>query len=196
MQSPLRKIVLAFILIALLPVLFIAYELAELNKNEDIVRETYQNQLDAILFSVNQYSDDVISSWSNLIRQQRRERPESEFQAHLPEYINQVDVLRYVYLTDLNGKSVAYRLLDGEPDPDSIKMKLDGMISANKERCDRLIKYAEAGFRKMQALDTPVYGECIPILFALDGKEGDYQIGVLVVDLPSIKKCKPSHRAS
>ncbi|MEI9921587.1 MAG: hypothetical protein WDO14_22780 [Bacteroidota bacterium] len=43
MQS-LRKIVLVFILIALLPAIFLIYELAELNKNENIVRETYQNQ--------------------------------------------------------------------------------------------------------------------------------------------------------
>jgi len=60
MQSPLRKIVLVFILIALLPAIFLIYELAQLNKNENIVRETYQNQLDAILYSVNQYSDDIV----------------------------------------------------------------------------------------------------------------------------------------
>jgi hypothetical protein len=52
MQSPLRKIFLVFIMIAMLPAIFLVYELAELNKKESIVRETYQNQLDAILYSV------------------------------------------------------------------------------------------------------------------------------------------------
>ncbi|HEX8061159.1 MAG TPA: HAMP domain-containing sensor histidine kinase, partial [Cyclobacteriaceae bacterium] len=52
----------------------------------------------------------------------------------------------------------------------------------------RLIEYAAAGFRKMQAIDTPVYGESIPILFALDGIEGDYQVAVVIVDLPTLIK--------
>src|ERR1700755_409473 len=109
MQSPLRKIILVFILIALLPAIFLIYELSELNKNENIVRETYQNQLDAILYSVNQYSDDIISSWANIIRHERREHSDPDFQNRLPDVINQTDVVRYVYMTDLKGKSVAYQ---------------------------------------------------------------------------------------
>lgn len=188
MQSPLRKIVLVFILIALLPAIFLIYELAELNKNENIVRETYQNQLDAILYSVNQYSDDYISSWANLIRQERREHPDPNFEARLRTFINQTDVVRYVYLSDLKGKSVAYRLFDSDPPETEVTGKLDEVIKANFDQCNRLIEYAAAGFRKMQAIDTPVYGESIPILFALDGGDWDYQIGVVVVDLPHMIK--------
>ncbi|HZY81527.1 MAG TPA: HAMP domain-containing sensor histidine kinase [Cyclobacteriaceae bacterium] len=187
MQSPLRRIILVFILIALLPVIFLLYELAELNKNESIVRETYQNQLDAILYSVNQYSDDVISSWANRIRQERRERP-NDFEAQLPNIINQVDVVRYVYLSDLKGNSVAFKLYEPDPPNDEVKTKLDQIIEANADQCHRLIEYAEAGFRKMQAVETPVYSESIAILFALDGGESDYQIGVLVVHLPMLIK--------
>jgi two-component system phosphate regulon sensor histidine kinase PhoR len=188
MQSPLRKIVLVFILIALLPAIFLIYELAELNKNENIVRETYQNQLDAILYSVNQYSDDIISSWANTIRHERLEHPDPDFEPRLADVINQTDVVRYVYMSDLKGKSVAYQLYEGDPPPEDVQPKLDAIIEKNHEQCARLIEYAEAGFRKMQAVDTPVYGESIPILFALDGSDGDYQIGVVVVDLPMMIK--------
>jgi two-component system phosphate regulon sensor histidine kinase PhoR len=65
MRNPLKRIIAAFILIALLPVGFILFELNALTGNEKIVREIYQNQLDAILYSINQYSDDVIGSWAN-----------------------------------------------------------------------------------------------------------------------------------
>jgi two-component system phosphate regulon sensor histidine kinase PhoR len=188
MQSPLRKIVLVFILLALVPAIFLIYELAELNKNENIVRETYQNQLDAILFSVNQYSDDIIANWANLIRQQRREQSDANFESQLPGIIKQADVVRYVYLSDLKGKSVAYQLHADDPPPEEVKPKLDIVIKENIDQCTRLIDYAEAGFRKMQAVDTPVYGESIPIIFALDGSEWDYQIGMVVVDLPTMIK--------
>jgi len=188
MQSPLRRIILVFVLIALLPAIFLIYELAELNKNENIVRETYQNQLDAILYSVNQYSDDVISNWASLIRQDRRERSDPDFEARLPEIINQTDVVRYVYMSDLNGKSVAYQLHESDPPPDVVRLRLDTILSIHHDQCNRLIEYAEAGFRKMQAIDTPVYGESIPIVFALDGGDSSYRIGVIVADLPTLIK--------
>lgn len=188
MQSPLRKIILVFTLIALLPAIFLVYELAELNKNESIVRETYQNQLDAILYSVNQYSDDFIASWANLIRQERRERRDADFEARLPEIINQTDVLRYVYMSDLKGKSIAYQLHEDDPSPTEVQARLDSVVKTNFDQCSRLVEYADAGFRKMQAIDTPVYGECIPILFALDHSESEYQIGIVVVHLPNLIK--------
>ncbi len=188
MQSPLRKIILVFILIALLPAIFLIYELAELNKNENIVRETYQNQLDAILYSVNQYSDDIISSWANLIRQERREHDDTDFESRLPDVIIQTDVVRYVYMSDLQGKSIAYQLFGSDPPVEEVKEKLDNVIKSDLDRCHRLIEYAQAGFRKMQAIDTPLYGESIPILFALDGGESHYQIGVVVVNLPAMIK--------
>ena len=65
MRNPLKRIIAVLVLVGLLPVGLILYELNSLTANEKIVRESYQNQLEAILYSVNQYSDDVISSWAN-----------------------------------------------------------------------------------------------------------------------------------
>lgn len=188
MKSPLRKIVLAFVAIALLPVLFLVYELVELNKNEKIVRDAYQNQLDAILYSVNQYSDDVISSWANLIRQQRREHPAVEFPAHLNEVINQSDVVRYFYMSDLDERSVAYRLFEQGPDTSIVRTAIDKIVRENLGLCEKLIRFSEAGFRKMQAVNQILPDESVPILFALDNAAGDYRIGVLVVNLPALIK--------
>ena len=63
--QPLRKITLILILIAAFPAAFLIYELNALNKDEEIIKDIYRNQLDAILFSVNQYSDDLVGSWAN-----------------------------------------------------------------------------------------------------------------------------------
>src|SRR5689334_20353286 len=103
MRSPLKKITIAFILIALLPVAFMIYELGLLNKNELIVRETYQNQLDAILYSVNQYSDDIISSWANRVRVEMSAQRETEVgrDEDLRNAISQKNVVKYAYFSDL-----------------------------------------------------------------------------------------------
>lgn len=188
MQSPLRRIVLVFILIALLPAIFLVYELSELNQNEKIVRETYQNQLEAILYSINQYSDDFLSSWASRIRQARREHTDPSFETQLSTIINQTDVVRYVYMSDLEGKSAAYQLFADDPPVAEVKAKLDEMINANLDESRRLIEYAEAGFVKMQALQEPVYGESIPVLFALDKNADNYRIGVIVLHLTKFIK--------
>lgn len=188
MQSPLRRIVLVFILIALLPAIFLVYELSELNQNEKIVRETYQNQLEAILYSINQYSDDFLSSWASRIRQARREHTDPSFETQLSTIINQTDVVRYVYMSDLEGKSAAYQLFADDPPVAEVKAKLDEMINAHLDESRRLIEYAEAGFVKMQALQEPVYGESIPVLFALDKNADNYRIGVIVLHLTKFIK--------
>jgi two-component system, OmpR family, phosphate regulon sensor histidine kinase PhoR len=59
-----RRIGLLLALVFLLPALFFSvYEISSLNKDEKMIQEIYEKQLEAILFSVNQYCDDVINTW-------------------------------------------------------------------------------------------------------------------------------------
>ena len=64
MNNPIKKIALILVLIILFPVLFFSlYEINTLNESEKVIEQTYNNQLDAIFFSVNQFSEDIITSW-------------------------------------------------------------------------------------------------------------------------------------
>lgn len=63
-----KKIGIILILIIILPVAFLIFnEIGKLNETEKVLEETYNNQLQTILFSVNQYSDDILNSWANRI---------------------------------------------------------------------------------------------------------------------------------
>lgn len=63
-----RKIIIGLALIVLLPALFYsAYQISALNDTEEMLQEVYERQLDAILFSVNQYVLDVASDWASRI---------------------------------------------------------------------------------------------------------------------------------
>lgn len=66
MLSPIKKIRLIFLLIIFLPTaIFSVYEIGSFRNNEKMIEEIYNNQLDAILYSVNQNSNDVVSSWAS-----------------------------------------------------------------------------------------------------------------------------------
>jgi two-component system, OmpR family, phosphate regulon sensor histidine kinase PhoR len=63
-MQPVTKLSIVLVLIILLPALiYTAYEFNSLNKNEKLLNDIYQQQLDAILFSVNQYTWDYINNW-------------------------------------------------------------------------------------------------------------------------------------
>jgi len=59
-----NKLGIVLILIVLLPALiYTAYEFNSLNENEKLIADIYNQQLDAILFSVNQYTWDYVNNW-------------------------------------------------------------------------------------------------------------------------------------
>ncbi|MEJ0033994.1 MAG: hypothetical protein WDO15_28335 [Bacteroidota bacterium] len=72
-------------------------------------------------------------------------------------------------MSDLHGKSTAYQLFEYDPPPTEVKEKLDKVVELHADQCKRLIEYATTVFERMQAVETSVFGESIPILFALDG---------------------------
>ena len=63
-----KKIGLILLIIIILPIAFLLFnELGKLNENEKVLEQIYNNQLQAILFSVNQYSEDVVRTTANTI---------------------------------------------------------------------------------------------------------------------------------
>ncbi len=63
MNNTVKKIGLILVIIILLPAVFLTVnEITSFNENEKVIEEIYSDQLEAILFSVNQYSEDVVES--------------------------------------------------------------------------------------------------------------------------------------
>jgi two-component system phosphate regulon sensor histidine kinase PhoR len=188
MKDPLRRITIVFVVVALLPVALIVYQLRLISTDEQIVRDAYRNQLDAILYSVNQYSDDVIGDWAINIRiEVRQGLDQPDFRSRLANAVNQLNVVRYIYLSDSTGNSRLYDLVDSTTDVSGLQGALDKLISNEAERVRKLVEYERAGFRKMEAVDVVVAKDRIPILFAMD-KNSPFLVGALIVDLPNFIK--------
>lgn len=184
MRNPLKRITIVFIVIAVLPVGFILYELNALTENEKIVREIYQNQLDAILYSVNQYSDDVINSWANQFNAAIMEKNVHDSISGIPPVLNQIGAVRYIYFNDLKNTSVAYSSEGDSLKNKSMRIALDSLVSQNRQRINRLITYEQAGFRKMELMDTLHTDRPVPVFFVLKENTPAYRLGALVIDLP------------
>jgi two-component system, OmpR family, phosphate regulon sensor histidine kinase PhoR len=184
MRNPLKQIIAVFVVIALLPIGFILYELNSLTENEKIVREIYQNQLDAILYSINQYSDDVINSWANRFNiALMEEKNVRDTLKGIPAVLGQYSPIHHIYFSDLQNGSMIFSANGGQNS--SVKATLDSLVEKNRHRVDQLISYEKAGFRKMELMDTIHTHRPVPVFFVLNENTPTYRLGAMVIDLPS-----------
>src|SRR5882672_1194986 len=103
-----RRIGLLLALVFLLPALFFSvYEISSLNKDEEMIQEIYNKQLEAILFSVNQYSDDLLNSWMTKIEAASEKASTTSSPDKLTELLDYNSSLSTVFIYDtLAGKPV------------------------------------------------------------------------------------------
>jgi two-component system, OmpR family, phosphate regulon sensor histidine kinase PhoR len=183
MKRALQKITVTFILIALVPVGFIIYEFSSLSDNEKIITRIYHNQLDAILYSVNQYTDDVFSSWANkidisLLKGKSGVSGSGSHEALIGE-VSQMSAVRAVYFTDLKQKAELISLSDSVMQEESIS----SLVKSLSPRLSKLRTYQRGGFRKIEAIDTLLSGQLIPVFFLIDEEIPEYRLAVLLIDL-------------
>lgn len=64
MTKTLKQILVGLSILILLPTfILIFFQVTSIDDNEKLIQEVYYDQLDAILFSINQYSQDVVTDW-------------------------------------------------------------------------------------------------------------------------------------
>ncbi|MFZ4619970.1 MAG: sensor histidine kinase [Bacteroidota bacterium] len=131
-----KKIFITLVLIVLLPALFYSfYEISSLNESESMLTQLYDRQLDAVLFSVNQYTLDVASSWSTQIE---NELPKRNFD----RILHSNSSIRSIMIADTT-------LVVLREFPVTASGRYED-LSQHKETIDRLIRYQSLAYRKLE----------------------------------------------
>ena len=142
--------------IIVLPLVFyITFQASQLNREERIIEEIYSKQLEAILFSINQYSNDLISTFSTQI----------ELGINYPEaYDIQKDLMdKYVLSMILNISEDSSRynktyLSGASFVEDTLSRKIKKLYDEKKFILDRLKHYKRNNFTKLESLGIIEYG--------------------------------------
>jgi two-component system, OmpR family, phosphate regulon sensor histidine kinase PhoR len=181
MNASVKRIALILIALVLLPILFFStYELNSLSKSEEITNEIYSNQLEAILYSVNQYSEDVVSNWSRKVNQSITS--DSIAVQGIRNFLNDNPAIHYVLITDFSskgGKCLVGNKIHTEVEK-VIGVLIDSALSRNATKIKRLFTYKRGGYSKMLPLDEYLPDGSKLLVFATDAN--DRQIGLLAVD--------------
>lgn len=153
MIKPGLKIGIILSVILVLPSLFFsAYEIGNLNQNEQVIDSIYSSQLESMLFSINQYSNDVLSGWANQL-----DREES----NLDEILEKNFSIDAIGLFDSNH----FQLFPKEKIPDdSLKIlsdTLEAIYKGNLAKLESLQRYLKSGYQKIEFIDCDMDGKSI-----------------------------------
>ena len=165
MNNPIKKIALILILIILLPTLFFSlYEISTLNESEEVIEKTYNNQLDAILFSVNQFSEDVVTNWRsklNLILVEEA-TDSNHFVRRADSLLKINNYIVSIFFADaINGRNI-FEL------PGESSFKIKNFLNVNSEKIKRLYTYKRGSYNKIEPFRETTEDSTVILVFLLD----------------------------
>ena len=192
MNKTVKRIVIILIILILLPAAFLTInEIISLNQNEEVIERIYSNQLDAILYSVNQYSEDVVSSWASKIDLFLDEIPdlnEKEYSAIADSFYDQMPSLYIVFIADsINDESIELpgwnndgKYISG--DYNQFNSQINNLLVKNQGLIKRLFTYKQAGYRKLEPVKTDSTEEGAILIFIEETPSGVKRITGMFID--------------
>ena len=182
MNSAVKKIVIILGLIILLPVAFLVFnELSTLDENEQVLEKIYNDQLQAILFSVNQYSADVVGSWANnisdILNSSSGPNKKNLYDDFFKTNIS-IEIV-FVKYSDEGVNDEIYFKYD-RVENDSLTNLIFSTLQKNQKLVDRLFIYEKGGYRKLEPLNDPAITNLGLILFTESNSNKKRIIGIAI----------------
>src|SRR5574337_35336 len=102
------KMASVLVLLVMLPAIFYSvYEFTTLSRSEELIGDVYRQQLDVVLYSLNQYSWDVANSWANTVNDalSRSTATGGQRASVLADFLKENTGIRYVFASSGTGSS-------------------------------------------------------------------------------------------
>ncbi|HEY0744729.1 MAG TPA: HAMP domain-containing sensor histidine kinase [Chryseosolibacter sp.] len=182
-----HRIGLLLALIFLVPALFFSvYEMSALNSDEKMIQDIYQKQLDAILFSVNQYSDDVIGSWVARVEPHLENTlPPDSIPPKIYDLVSLNAALSGVFMIDTVKDWPEFRLYSTSiKNIPLLETSIRQALTDSAAVVSQLISYRQSGFQKIYKLpiDRSAAGGNYCLIFIHQRGEQDFKVAGLVID--------------
>lgn len=176
MNNTLRKIGIILIAVIVVPaLLFVTFELSSLNSNEKVIEKIYESQLDAILFSVNQYSQDIMDSWAGKIETELSVKKDS---VNFREFLDENTPVDGIIIGDLNRLTIlnSYDDVSGQINKLSMYKKI---LEAKSDLINKLVSYRQSGYRKIEPLFMDSLTTSLIFTFTSPGLKNEFCILVI-----------------
>ena len=191
--TTLRKLAAILILLVLLPALFYsAYEITALTQSEHLIQQIYRQQLDAVLFSLNQYAWDIADNWAsgiNRVLQDRFTTTDPRRKDAVQSYLAANKGIEALFVADTSSRSL---LLSSFSSPNAREQLFQGnqfleLLQSEKQTVSRLLHLYTTGYRKLEGVPITSGGkdQSICLLFVANAERNKTCIAGVVIDAES-----------
>lgn len=181
MRTSFTKIVLLLLMVIVLPIaVLMVFEVRTLNESERVMQTVYSKQLETLLFSINQYSDDVVNSIANRIDEAWKS---GQAGSGTREWMGGWQGVAAVFFYPL-GREQQVVSVAVEP---VAEMEISGVLQQSLASDSALVKklrqYRESGFRKLAPYrEVESGGETYnTLLFVLGEGAGSYTACIVLL---------------
>ncbi|MDP3148657.1 MAG: ATP-binding protein [Ignavibacteria bacterium] len=162
-----QALIILTLLVSVPVIVFAVYEYSSITREEKLVAEVYETQLNSILFSVNLYSEDIISSWQ--IKLMNRNEPADDPKT-LNEFLKENPSIKLLYTFDPESDQTTIQYDGSGKSIDETKAIIDSILKNNTLKISKLFDYLKSGYRKAEPVNDTLNSDLTHILFAsVDG---------------------------
>ncbi|MEL6131870.1 MAG: HAMP domain-containing sensor histidine kinase [Bacteroidota bacterium] len=180
MSKPTQQIGIWLLLVGLLPVaLFSVNQINSLNETERVLTQLYQEQLETLIFSVNQYADDVVQNfWIGKLNEidMRRSGWDQQFFSERRELVG-------MFFMDIQSQAdPVWYVKQDKWSPDQIE--LDPILAPHNAEWEKLFRYLDAGgYQKKVPLRIPNDPHHMMVVFAYSKWNGTKTLCGIIFDI-------------
>lgn len=170
MSAAVKRIAFILVGIVIIPILlYTALQVNQLEDTEEMMQEIYERQMNAILFSINQYSNDVVTG---LGKQLEYSNPLEQIDSASEQFLDSHKEVMAIYMEEVDSGRTAW--ISRYPNS-----TFTGMTNSKAEDYaevkERLVRYKKANFMKIEPLtelsfSSEVYG----LAFVIEPRKGQY----------------------
>ncbi len=177
MSTAVRKIVVILTGIILIPIIvFTALEIHQVKENEKMMQEIYLRQLEAVLFSINQYSNDVFTGFANKLEVYNPKRTSTEM---LTNMVSDYKGVLAVHFRDVNSDS-SFTIKSRENQ--LLSNILDEIEGGYEKEKERLVRYQRANFMKIEPIQSTYQNDDVYLLaFVIEPAREHYYFCIAVI---------------
>jgi two-component system phosphate regulon sensor histidine kinase PhoR len=149
-NTPLRRILIILLSILLLPALFFsATEISTLGEYEEMITGVYEQQLETILFSVNQYAWDFVNTWITKIQNTLSPDDNSISTESIEGLLETNTSIAYVAISDTMMTRPVYIFRDNFVRPERGSFK---ELKEKEAVVGKILKLSRQGYRKVETI--------------------------------------------
>ncbi len=146
-----------------------------------MIEQIYEKQLEAILFSVNQYSDDVVNSWISRVEPALDATPDSTGKPPaIAELFSLHSTITDIFAVDTVEGRVEKRIYSADETDETLSEKIDTALTREIGGVDKLVRYSRSGFRKVAVLNYDWGGGRQCLFFISSHNERARLVGLII----------------